>query len=276
MNTTNSKDLGNFLRKKRASLNAENFNIISYNKRRVSGLRREEVAELAHISTDWYTKLEQGRTIKPSVDVLNSLSKVLALNNSEREYLFALSGQRIPDDSSQKQPITKQLQHFLDSQNPNPAYITDKRWNFIGWNKAALLVFGNYEAMNVLERNSIWRAFTDPFMQELLDDWEGYAKLRVSQLRVAYSRINKDEKLIDFINQLCKKSQNFNSMWHDLGIIGTPEGDKLLHHPEVGDLRLSHQSFFTNELPNAVITVNLANDTETRNKLKWLVSNNKS
>lgn len=82
MNTTNSKDLGNFLRKKRASLNAENFNIISYNKRRVSGLRREEVAELAHISTDWYTKLEQGRTIKPSVDVLNSLSKVLALNNS--------------------------------------------------------------------------------------------------------------------------------------------------------------------------------------------------
>ncbi|MCC7666237.1 helix-turn-helix transcriptional regulator [Liquorilactobacillus satsumensis] len=271
MSIDNYKELGIFLKKKRASLNIQNFNIISNRKRRVRGLRREEVAELAHISTDWYTKLEQGRTVSPSVSVLLSLSNVLELNKGEREYLFALAGHSLPVTSNQKQQITPQLQNFLNSQNPNPAYITDKYWNFIGWNTATLAVFGNYVSMNTRAKNSIWRMFTDPFMQKLLDDWEGHAKLRVSQLRVVYSRTGTDPFLSELVTQLCQKSRDFNALWHDLDIIGTPEGDKLLHHPQVGDLRLSHLSFSTTELPNAIITVNVANDAETSEKLKQLI-----
>ncbi|MDG9734451.1 helix-turn-helix transcriptional regulator [Leuconostoc pseudomesenteroides] len=273
MNNDNFKNFGLFLKNKRAAINPADYGIPINKNRRVGGLRREEVAELAHISTDWYTKLEQGRKIRPSIETLDILSDILHLNSGERKYIFSLLGIEVPPSHDTETKITTRLQNFLDSQNPNPAYITDWEYNFIGWNTSALAVFGDYRTMNTYERNSVWRLFTDSSMSNLLDDWEGHAKLRVSQLRIAYIQNPSDMFLTSLVERLCKLSDVFTEIWHDIDIMGTPEGDKLLHHPKVGELRLSHLTFLTDEVENVNVTVNVANDNTTQNKLAFLYNN---
>jgi transcriptional regulator with XRE-family HTH domain len=263
---------GQFLKKKRASLSPEQAGLKVGIHRRVKGLRREEIADLAGLSVDWYTRLEQGRAVHPSAELLSSLSLVLQLNKKERSYLFSLAEQRIPDEHTGELMISDGMQHFLDTQLPHPAYITDQMWNMIAWNQATLKLFGDYTLMPGLARNTVWRAFNDPYMQELLDDWSGHAKRRVSQLRMAYSKTSNDSNLITFIHQLQKASPLFESWWNDQTICGTPEGKKLLHHPIVGDIRLNYLSFQSEELPGATVTVHIAGDHASLNKLQELQS----
>lgn len=201
---------------------------------------------------------------------MDILSKILHLNSGERKYIFSLLGIEVSLSHSTEARMTERLQKFLDSQNPNPAYVTDMKCNFIGWNTAALAVFGDYRTMSNNYRNSVWRLFTDANMSNLLDDWEGHAKLRVSQLRIAYIQNSSDIFLKSLVENLCKLSNLFKAMWHDIDIMGIPEGDKLLHHPKVGELRLSHLSFLTDEVENVNVIINIANDTATKEKLDFL------
>ncbi|MFD1774492.1 helix-turn-helix transcriptional regulator [Paenibacillus rhizophilus] len=267
------QELGLFLKKKRASLTPEQVGLPTGSKRRVEGLRREEVAELAGLSIDWYVRLEQGRPVRPSAEVLLTLSDALQLNRKEREYLYTLAAQRLPDETPGSFKVSSGMQQFLDLQNPYPAYITDHEWNIIAWNQAALSVFGDYSAMTRLQRNSIWRSFMDPYMEKLLDNWEGHAKLRVSQLRMVHSQFPENPERTELINQLLRHSGKFENWWNEQTIAGTPEGKKLIHHPDVGDIRLSYLSFQAEELPNATITVHLASDTESRQRLERLLDN---
>lgn len=268
--------LGQFLKKKRASLTPEHVGLPRGKKRKVSGLRREEVADLANLSVDWYIRLEQGRAVQPSVDVLMSLSGALQLNRKERDYLFNLADQRLPEEMPGEVVVSSRLQQFLDAQNPCPAYISDDHWNIVGWNKAAALVFGDYARMTVLQRNSLWRAFTDPYLKGLLDNWEGHAKLRVSQLRMAHSQFPANSEHLALIDELRRQSEIFNVWWNEPFIMGTPEGKKLLHHPVVGDIRIDYLSFQTDEHPNATVTVHLASDQNSREKLSELFTGNEA
>lgn len=150
-----NKELGLFLKKKRSTLRSEQFGLKFDKKRRVEGLNREEVADLAGVSIDWYVRIEQGQNVNPSIDVLLSLSRVLQLNNEEKRYLFNLSDKKLPVEDFTNVAISNTLQKFLDNQNPNIAYVSDSELTIIGWNKAALKVYGNYEEMNEKERNSV-------------------------------------------------------------------------------------------------------------------------
>ncbi|GKU26531.1 helix-turn-helix transcriptional regulator [Clostridium folliculivorans] len=266
-----NKELGLFLKKKRSTLRPEQFGIKLEKRRRVEGLKREEVADLAGVSLDWYVRIEQGQDVNPSVEVLLALSRVLQLNNEEKRYLFNLSDKKMPAEDTSKIIISDTLQKFLDSQNPNIAYITDSKLTIIGWNKAALKVYGNYERMSEKERNSVWRSFNDNYMKELLDNWEGHSRLRVEQLRANYSCYENDAKINEIIDELNSKNSFFNEWWNEQGIKGTPEGQKLLHHPMVGKLYLSYISFKSTEIEEASITIQMAVDDETKNKLEKLL-----
>lgn len=134
---TKNKELGLFLKKKRSTLRPEQFGLIIHKKRRVPGLTREEVADLAGVSTDWYIRIEQGQNVNPSIDVLLSLSKILQLNFEEKNYLFNLSDKKLPFEEFSNTTISSTLQHFLDAQNPNIAYVTDHRLSIIAWNETA-------------------------------------------------------------------------------------------------------------------------------------------
>lgn len=141
----------------------------------------------------------------------------------------------------------------------------------IGWNAAALKVYGNYEEMSEKERNSVWRAFNDDYLKGLLDNWEGHSKLRVEQLRANYSYYENDNTINEIINELNEKNCLFNKWWSNQGIMGTPEGQKLLHHPLVGDLYLSYISFMSTEIEGAYITIQMPIDDYTKNKLEQLM-----
>lgn len=266
-----SKELGLFLKKKRATLSPDQFGFESNKRRRVEGLKREEVADLAGVSIDWYVRIEQGQDVNPSIDVLNSLSRVLQLNNEEKRYMFNLSDKKVPVEVTDVITISDTLQKFLDNQNPNIAYVTDSKFTIIGWNKVALKVYGNYKEMNEKERNSIWRAFNDNYIKELLDNWEGHSKLRVEQLRANYSYYENDNKINEIINELNTENSLFNKWWNNGSIMGTPEGQKLLHHPIAGNLYLSYISFKSTEIEGLNITIQMPVDDNTKNKLQQLI-----
>ncbi|MFC9601536.1 helix-turn-helix transcriptional regulator [Peribacillus butanolivorans] len=273
MDTTRNKQLGEFLKTRRARINPEMVGLPSGGRRRTAGLRREEVAQLAGISVDWYTWLEQGRNIHVSTQVLEDVARVLQLSASEKRHMFLLAEQAIPIESIEnKFQISSSLQYFLDYQNPSPAYVTNSRWDFVAWNQAACKVFGDYNKMSELERNSVWRIFTSSYMMNLLDQWEEHAQRRLAQFRDSHGKYTNDPWWNEMIDKLSKESEKFRELWPQYEIMGAPEGNKVLHHPQVGELILDHISFQVSESPDLLVTVHLAKTKETFEKLQKLLN----
>ncbi|MGE8207322.1 helix-turn-helix transcriptional regulator [Heyndrickxia sp. NPDC080065] len=272
MDMTRNKQLGEFLKTRRARINPEMVGLPSGARRRTAGLRREEVAQLAGISVDWYTWLEQGRNIHVSTQVLEDIARVLQLSSSEKRHMFLLAEQAIPlENIENKYQISPSLQYFLDYQNPSPAYVTNSRWDFVAWNEAACKVFGDYNKMSELERNSVWRIFTSSYMMKLLDRWEEHAQRRLAQFRASYGKYIDDPWWNEMIEKLSKKSEKFREWWPRYEVMSAPEGKKILHHPQVGELILDHISFQVSDSPDLLVTVHLAKTKKTFEKLQNLL-----
>ncbi|AIQ11307.1 transcriptional regulator [Paenibacillus durus] len=273
MDLARNKQLGDFLKIRRARLNPEKVGLPLGRRRRTAGLRREEVALLAGVSVDWYTWLEQGRDIRVSSRVLEELARVLQLSSTERRHLFLLAEQTIPLDNKHDQlHLSPSVQQFLDYQNPSPAYVTNPRWDFIAWNRAACAVFGDYNEMSELERNSVWRIFTSSYMRELLDCWEEHGQRRLAQFRASYGRFIDDPWWPEMIARLSKESEEFKEWWPRHDVLNTPEGRKVLHHPGVGELILGHLSFQVSDAPDLLVTVHMPETEETLEKLRSLLA----
>jgi transcriptional regulator with XRE-family HTH domain len=236
-------------------------------KRRIQGLRREEVAALSGISLAWYTYLEQGRPIRVSEQVLDSLARTLRLDSDERSYLFALASQwMIPEPTrAERQTVTASLQFMLDSLRACPAYIVSGRWEVIAWNRLACEVFGDYAAMDSLKRNLIWRMFADEEHRRLFADWEAVAKRLLAQFRGFYGKNIENPWYNDFIGKLRQVSPEFGSWWEQHEVFGIPEGKKRIRHPRAGLLTLEYNGFPITENPDLMLTVftpDLQTDTE--------------
>ncbi|MBP2653822.1 MAG: transcriptional regulator [Firmicutes bacterium] len=263
------KQLGDFLKIRRSKISPEYVGFNKKKRRRTIGLRRSEVAELIEISVEWYTWLEQGRDIHVSSKVLEKLAIAFNLNPSERKHLFLLAQQQIPLDIPKKQIfISPTLQQFLDLQGYCPAYITNLRWDIIAWNQAACVIFGNYETMSIRERNTVWRAFTSPYLRQLLDDWEGHAQKRIAQFRASYSHLYDDPWWTTMVDELTQVSEEFRNWWSRYDILDSPEGTKIIHHPTIGKLQFQHLSFRLCDAPNLMATVNIPLEETTANKIK--------
>ena len=148
------QELGDFLRTRRARLAPEDVGLPRGGRRRAPGLRRTEVAQLAGVSVDWYTWLEQGRPITVSTQVLESLVSALRLNAQERAHLFLLAHQQPPPARvMEPETVSPTLQRFLDHQGLSPAFVLGRRWDVVAWNEAACVVFGDFRQMTTRERN---------------------------------------------------------------------------------------------------------------------------
>jgi len=269
---TRRKQLGDFLKIRRAKLSPTQTGFSSEVRRRTPGLRREEVSQLIGVSVDWYTWLEQGRDIHPSSQFLESLAAVFHLSPSERNHVFLLAQQQLPLDAQQSQGIVSPaLQGFLDLQGSSPAYITNLKWDIIAWNQAACVVFGDYETMSVRERNTVWRAFTSPYIKQLLEDWEGHAQRRLAQFRASYSLYNNDPLWTTMIADLSQINDDFRNWWPRHEVLDSPEGTKTLHHPTAGKLLLGHLSFHVCDAPDLITTVHIPFDENTANKIGKLL-----
>src|SRR5690349_18572888 len=171
--------LGDYLRDRRSKLDPATFGL-PLKRRRTPGLRREEVAQRAHVSATWYTWLEQGRGGAPSADVLERISRALMLTEVEREHLFLLALGRPPE--AQYKPVegvTPRLQRVLDMLEISPAFIKTATWDVIAWNKAAAAVLWDYGSVPPGERNILRKMFCDPLARQRQLDWDSVARFVV-------------------------------------------------------------------------------------------------
>lgn len=241
--------LGNFLRNLRSSLSPYDVGLSSGNRRRrTSGLRREEVAEIANIGPSWYTRLEQGRDIRPSVSVLESLASALKLTPNERRHLFLLAGESLPPQSTAVQEkISPSIQNMLDELHPNPAYVVGRSWDFLAWNQAADAVFTISVPSPPHEYNLIWRQFTDPIWRTGSEDWEAVSQRIVAEFRTSRARYLSDVSFGRLIDDLKSVSADFARMWQHHEAPSSLDGYKKLNHPALGELEFEH---ITLQFPN--------------------------
>jgi transcriptional regulator with XRE-family HTH domain len=249
-------ELGDFLRTRRARLAPEDVGLPRGGRRRAPGLRRAEVAQLAGISVDWYTWLEQGRPITVSLQVLDGVVRALHLNAQEREHLFFLARQQPPPARAMEpEVVSPTLQRFLDHQGLSPAFVVGRRWDAVAWNDAACVVFRDFSQMPTRERNVVWHFFTSPTQRQLLVDWEGDARRILAQFRATCGRSPGDPQLTELVHDLLRCSPEFRAWWPDHEVLGTPEGHKTLNHPRAGSLRFEHVTFQVFDTPELHVNV---------------------
>ena len=225
-------------------------------RRRTSGLRREEVAQRANISTTWYTWLEQGRGGAPSARVLDSLAEALLLTEAEREHLYLIGIGRPPKAHiAAHEGLSRRLQRFLDAMPMIPATIATPTWDIIGWNLAARLALTDYVALPVGERNILRRMFLDPATRAAQKDWESVARFLVATFRADTARTGQDERALELVAEISAKSEEFVRMWAENDVQSFGEGAKTIRHPIVGEMTFEFSAFTIDGRPDLRLMV---------------------
>ncbi len=238
------KELSDFLKTRRARIMPSQAGLPEGPRRRTPGLRREEVAQLAGIGLTWYTWLEQGRPIRVSTQVLESLSRVLLLDRQERLHLYHLANQATPTDMPEYAgTVSPALQHVLDSLRFCPSLVVDRCWNVLAWNEESCLLFGDFSRMNARQRNVVWAVFTEPGYKKLLVDWEANAKALLGRFRTVCGKLVEDPWLLRFVGDLKEQSEEFSLWWPLHEIHGDNEVRKRLDHPVAGILDFEVSNF---------------------------------
>jgi transcriptional regulator with XRE-family HTH domain len=241
-------------------------------KRRTKGLRREEVAALSGVSLAWYTYLEQGRPIRVSEQVLDSIARALQLDHDERSYLFVLAGELLASaPAAEAETVPPSLQSMMDDMTACGAYLVGSRWNILAWNRLACDIFGNFAEMDDLGRNLVWRTFMDPDYRRLFTDWETIAKRLLAQFRIHFAKNMNDPWYNEMVEKLKQSSPEFDEWWQHHEVFGIPAGRKEIIHPNAGLLHLLYHSFSLSEQPEWTMTVFVPDpNTDTGEKLAAL------
>jgi transcriptional regulator with XRE-family HTH domain len=245
------RELAHFLRTRRERLSPEVVGLPASSRRRTSGLRREELALVAGIGVTWYTRLEQGRDITVSSQVLESLVRVFGLDTAERNHLFVLAREQLPADPY---PLTSiispALQCILDNMGIYPAYIANPRWDIIAWNKAMSRVYTDFGSLPIHERNIPRFMFTNPLQRVLLANWEKEAQGMLALFRASTERYVGEPWFQALVTDLQQASPEFREWWSRHDIQAAHTGQKELHHPLVGRLILQSTMFQVVDAPD--------------------------
>ncbi|AYD02403.1 helix-turn-helix transcriptional regulator [Neorhizobium sp. NCHU2750] len=268
--TADNNALGVFLRDRRARLDPANFGLAG--RRRTPGLRREEVAQRANISPTWYTWLEQGRGGAPSADVLNRIASGLMLTEPEREHLFMLGLGRPPEVRYRAvEGVSPRLQRLIDLLETSPALIRTAAWDILAWNKAATVVMTDYSQLVPTERNVLRMLFLRPGVKEHQHDWEAMARFVVAAFRADAARAGAISEIADLVDELCRKSEEFERIWQENELATMGEGTKRLKHPILGDIELEYSGFAVDGRPDLNMVVYNPVDEAVANRIRELV-----
>ncbi|MGW8377488.1 helix-turn-helix transcriptional regulator [Streptomyces sp. ODS28] len=270
-------ELSEFLRSRRARLRPEDVGLPEHGgRRRVPGLRREELAQLAGVSVAYYTRLEQGRGQNVSTAVLDAIAGALRLSAAERDHLTHLvrpvsRRRRAP---ARPERVRPELQQLVDAMEGVPAYVVGRRLDIIGWNRLGrALVADHLPALPPDHRNLAWLVFLDPASRELYVDWERKAADVVASLRLDAGRYPDDARLCSLIGELSVKSEDFRRLWADHDVREKSYGAKRLHHAVVGPLTLSYETLTLPGDPGqAIITYHAEPGSASAESLRLLAS----
>lgn len=240
---TRRRELGAFLRSRRERLSPSDTGIAAGQRRRTPGLRREEVAMIAGVGTTWYTWLEQGRDVRPSVEVLSALCQALRLDAAEQRHLFTLAGRHQPERRRiGPARVEGPLLHMLQSLVLQPAYVVGPRWDVLAWNDAAVVIFGDYGLLEGDARNIIHGVFTDPQRRHLLVDWEQLARATLAAFRAESAKYTGDPDFERLIALMMRSSPEFREWWPQRDVVHRLSGLKHLRHPVAGSMTFEHMS----------------------------------
>jgi transcriptional regulator with XRE-family HTH domain len=235
--------LGTYLKDRRIRLDPAALGF-AVGRRRTAGLRREEVAQRANISPTWYTWLEQGRGGAPSADVLNRIAAALMLTDIEREHLFLLGLGRPPEVRYKAAAdVTPRLQRLLDAFEVSPALIKTATWDVVAWNRAAAAVLTDYGALAPDQRNILRLIFFDARVRAAQVDWENVARFVVGAFRVDAARAGAVSEVSQLVDELCRRSPEFEALWRDNNVQVHGEKPKRLRHPILGPISLEYSAF---------------------------------
>ncbi|MDH2413876.1 helix-turn-helix transcriptional regulator [Nocardioides sp. CER19] len=239
-------ELADFLRRARGKVDATRTGLPYDGRiRRVPGLRREEVALRAGVSTDYYTRLEQGRRITPSEGVLDALARALGLDQAGRAHLLDLAGNAAyaPGRRTPSVPrVRPGLRQLLDSFASNPAFITNRRSDILASNALARALLADFEAMPARARNYTRWMFLDDAARTLFVDWDEQARAAVEGLRLAVGADPGDRSAQELVAELSTASEHFRTWWEEHGVFLRTYGTKRLQHPVVGELAVQYES----------------------------------
>ncbi|MGP7997777.1 MAG: helix-turn-helix transcriptional regulator [Streptosporangiaceae bacterium] len=239
------KALGQLLRSRRERLRPADVGLPPGSRRRTAGLRREEVALLAGLSTTYYTFLEQGRPVRPSTQVLNALAAALRMTGAERRYLEVLAhgpdgpgaGHAAGAPLERLDPAVAGLVHRLD---PFPALVKGRRWDVLAVNQAGRELFTDWTALPHDQRNLVRWMFLSGRAREVYLEWEPEARAMLGRFRLAAARYPADPGFADLISGLRRDSEHVREWWprHDVAAMGS--GTKKLCHPRLGPTAYTH------------------------------------
>jgi transcriptional regulator with XRE-family HTH domain len=235
--------LGDFLRRHRESVaKPAGDNRVGERRRRTSGLRREEVAEMAGISPTWYARLEQGKEATPSGAALGRIADVLRLAPAERAYLFQVARRVDPNDASNFADalVNKTIESCVLSVS-HPACVLDEYWTPLSWNAAWADLFAPW--LKGPEKNLLRYVFLDLGARTFVVDWELRARRLLAQFRVDYGKYIEDPKMLDLVRELSEESDLFQRIWREQKVLFWDGNEKSYNHPHRGLLKFFQTTF---------------------------------
>lgn len=244
----NSRDeIRDFLTTRRARITPEQAGLPAYGgHRRVPGLRREEVAMLAGVSVDYYTRLERGNARGVSEHVLGSLARALQLNEAEQTHLFdlarAANAVGAAKRRSPRQQVRPAVQHILDAMTIAPAYVRNARLDVLASNSLGRALFAPLFDSPARPANLARFIFLDPAARDFYRDWDTIAADNVALLRAEAGRNPHDKALCELIGELSTRDETFRTRWAAHNVRFHHQGSKNLHHPLVGDITLAYEA----------------------------------
>lgn len=240
--------LGDYLRARRALVSPADVGMPPTGRRRVPGLRREEVAELVGLSIDYYVRLEQGRADRPSDEVLDALGRALRLGSAERAHLYDLA--RPPrragataTTSGRGETLRSALRQVVEAIPATPAVIMNDRNDVLAWNRLAAALIADFPNLAPRERNMARRIFLDPNARQIHLDWDEAARATVGVLRMAAGRRPHNPELVRLVGELSLGSEAFRRLWAGHHVHEKTHGPKRFRHPTVGDVTLNYETF---------------------------------
>lgn len=239
---TRRRELGEFIRVQRERLTPEMVGFQGGGRRRTPGLRREEVAQLAGFSATWYVWIEQGRDVSVSPSALARLAKALRLAPVERAYLFELAGKADPERAADDAPALGAPLIASVEAIAWPAYILDRYWNAVAWNRAAQILFVGWLDGN-RDRNLLRYIFRSSAARELICDFDNRAHRVLAEFRIDYSRHLDDPQMRALVELLVCESPIFARAWDNHAVTAREGGSRTFAHPTAGRLRYEQLSF---------------------------------
>lgn len=264
-----ARELGDLLRSRRERLRPADVGLPAGARRRTPGLRREEVAALAAISSTYYTFLEQGRPLHPSIQVLDALADALRLTRDERGHLRSL-GHMGAVEEAPVETLSGDVAELVERLDPYPTYVSGRYWDILAANRTARLLWTDWPSVPAGDRNILWWMFADPAARTLFLDWEREAAAQLARVRAAAARFPADERYAELLGRVRSVSEEARVWWrrHEVADIGS--GRKRLWHPILGEFELRHVVLMVADEPEQKI-ITFTGGTEVMRRIADLV-----